>query len=252
LQVFLAHGGVASRRSSEKLILEGRVQVNGRTVTALGEKVAPGDQVCLDGVPVSAEEQYRYLLLNKPPEYLCSSSDPQGRPLALSLLPKEISERLYNVGRLDYMSCGLVVFTNDGAFAAKVSHPSSGIEKEYFVEAAGSVPDDFIRSFGEGVTIEGIRYQARKIERVGRRTLRIVLVEGKNREIRRVFSHFHLHPILLRRVRIGTVCLGDLPEGESRPLAENEINALETARPRKAGDRPAGGRVKRGYHGNRD
>lgn len=235
LQVFLAHGGAASRRASEKLITEGRVQVNGKTVTALGEKVAPGDEVCLDGVPVRAEKQRRYLLLNKPPEYLCSSSDPQGRPLALSLLPKEIPERLYNVGRLDYRSSGMVIFTNDGDFAAKISHPRSGIEKEYLVEAAGSISDEFIRSFGEGVTIEGVRYQALKIERVGRRGLKVVLVEGKNREIRKVFSHFHLHPNLLRRVRIGPVYLGDLPEGAVRPLTKDEINALGTGRPGREG-----------------
>ncbi|MDR2053159.1 MAG: rRNA pseudouridine synthase [Treponema sp.] len=235
MQVFLAHGGAASRRASEKLITEGRVQVNGKTVTALGEKVAPGDEVCLDGVPVRAEKQRRYLLLNKPPEYLCSSSDPQGRPLALSLLPKEIPERLYNVGRLDYRSSGMVIFTNDGDFAAKISHPRSGIEKEYLVEAAGSISDEFIRSFGEGVTIEGVRYQALKIERVGRRGLKVVLVEGKNREIRKVFSHFHLHPNLLRRVRIGPVYLGDLPEGAVRPLTKDEINALGTGRPGREG-----------------
>jgi 23S rRNA pseudouridine2605 synthase len=227
LQVFLAHGGVASRRASERLILEGRVRINGRTVTTLGEKVAPGDEVCLDGVPVRAENRRRYLLLNKPPEYLCSSSDPQGRPLALDLLPKEISERLYNVGRLDYRSSGLVIFTNDGDFAARIGHPRSGIEKEYLVEAVGPVPDEFIRSFGEGIIIEGVRYRARKIERVGRRALRVVLVEGKNREIRKVFSHFHLHPALLRRVRIGPVCLGDLQEGAVRPLTKDEISALE-------------------------
>jgi 23S rRNA pseudouridine2605 synthase len=233
LQVFLAHGGVASRRASERFILEGRVRINGKTVTTLGERVAPGDKVCLDGVPVQVEKQYRYLLLNKPPEYLCSSSDPQGRPLALSLLPREISERLYNVGRLDYRSSGLVIFTNDGDFAARISHPRSGIEKEYMVEAVGSIPDEFIRSFGEGIIIEGVRYQARKIERVGRRALKIVLVEGKNREIRKIFSHFHLHPSLLRRVRIGPVCLGDLPEGAVRPLTRAEINALETGQPGK-------------------
>lgn len=233
MQVFLAHGGVASRRASERFILEGRVQVNGKTVTALGEKVAPDDEVCLDGVPVRMEKQYRYLLLNKPPEYLCSSSDPQGRPLALSLLPKEIAERLYSVGRLDYRSSGLVIFTNDGDFAARIGHPRSGIEKEYVIEAAGPVPDEFIRSFGEGITIEGVRYRARKIERVGRRGLKVVLVEGKNREIRKVFSHFHLHPNLLRRVRIGPVCLGDLPEGAVRPLTDTEINALGTGRPGK-------------------
>jgi 23S rRNA pseudouridine2605 synthase len=226
LQVVLARSGAASRRASEKIILEGRVQVNGRVVTALGEKVAPGDTVCLDGVPVSAEKKRRYLLLNKPPGYICSSSDPEGRPLALDLLPKEIPERLYNAGRLDYRSCGLVIFTNDGDFAAAVSHPRSGIEKEYLIEAAGPVPDEFIRSFERGIVIEGIRYRARKIERVGRRVLTVVLVEGKNREIRRVFSHFHLHPELLRRVRIGPVCLGDLPEGVVRPLTETEYGRL--------------------------
>jgi 23S rRNA pseudouridine2605 synthase len=144
----------------------------------------------------------------------------------LSLLPQDISERLYNVGRLDYRSSGLVIFTNDGDFAAGIGHPRSGIEKEYLVEAVGPIPDDFISSFGEGVIIEGIRYRARRIERVGRRRLSVVLVEGKNREIRKVFSHFHLHPKLLRRIRIGPVCLGDLPEGAVRPLTDAEIRAL--------------------------
>jgi 23S rRNA pseudouridine2605 synthase len=242
--VFLARGGAASRRASERFILEGRVQVNGKTVTALGEKVAPGDEVRLDGVPVRAEKQRRYLLLNKPPEYLCSSSDPQGRPLALSLLPRDIPERLYNVGRLDYRSSGLVIFTNDGDFAAAIGHPRAGIEKEYLVEAVGPIPDEFIRSFGDGITIEGIRYRARRIERVGRRGLKVVLVEGKNREIRRVFSHFHLHSSLLRRVRIGPVCLGDLPEGAARPLADAEIRALGACRVSRA--KPAASAVKRG------
>jgi 23S rRNA pseudouridine2605 synthase len=225
LQVVLARSGAASRRASEKIIQEGRVRVNGAVVTAPGEKVAPGDTVCLDGVPIKAETK-RYLILNKPPGYLCSSLDREGRPLALELLPKEIHERLYNVGRLDYRSSGLVIFTNDGDFAAVVGHPRQGIEKEYHIEAAGPVPDEFIRSFEEGITIEGIHYRARKVERVGRRTLKVVLVEGKNREIRRLFSHFHLHPDLLRRVRIGPVSLGNLPEGASRPLTKTEINAL--------------------------
>jgi 23S rRNA pseudouridine2605 synthase len=229
LQVFLAHSGAASRRASEKIIQEGRVRVNGAVVTAPGEKVAPGDTVCLDGVPVKAEVK-RYLLLNKPPGYLCSSFDREGRPLALELLPKEIHERLYNVGRLDYRSSGLVIFTNDGDFAAAVGHPRSDIEKEYIVEAAGSVPDEFIRSFEKGIIIEGIRYKAKRVERVGRRVLKVVLVEGKNREIRRLFSHFHLHPDLLRRVRIGPVHLGDLPEGAVRPLTTTEINTLEIMR----------------------
>jgi 23S rRNA pseudouridine2605 synthase len=229
LQTYLAHAGVASRRSSEKLILDGRVSVNGRIVTVLGEKVREGDAVALDGVPVKPEERLLYLVLHKPRGYLCSSRDPLGRPLARDLFEGDIRERIYNVGRLDYLSSGLVIFTNDGDFAAGISHPSAEIEKEYLVEAAGSVPDTAIEAFRQGITIEGVRYRAKKIERFGRRSLKIVLVEGKNREIRRVFSHFHLHPEKLHRIRIGPVLIGDLTGGASRPLTEEELKLLNAA-----------------------
>jgi 23S rRNA pseudouridine2605 synthase len=226
LQVVLAHAGVASRRAAEALIAGGRVSVNGETVTTPGTKVRSGDQVALDGKPVAAEERMHYLALNKPPEYLCSASDSFGRRLALELLPSEILERLYNVGRLDYLSSGLIFFTNDGGFAAKLGHPSSGIEKEYEVESTVPIPDAFTEEFTAGVLIEGQRYKALKAEKTGRKSLRIVLVEGKNREIRRVFSHFHLHPSLLRRIRIGPVLLDSLEEGKTRPLTETELRAL--------------------------
>jgi 23S rRNA pseudouridine2605 synthase len=226
LQVYLARAGLASRRRGEKLITEGRVQVNGRVVSVLGEKVFPGDTVLVDGRPVQPETRLHYLALHKPPGYICSSSDPQGRPLALELLPAGIRERLYSVGRLDLRSSGLILFTNDGDFAARVSHPSAGLEKEYLVEASGPIPDSVVKAFTQGLVVEGERYQAREIERTGQRQLRICLVEGKNREIRRVFSHFHLHPQKLHRVRIGPVKLGDLAEGVSRPLEEAELAAL--------------------------
>jgi 23S rRNA pseudouridine2605 synthase len=226
LQVYLAHAGQASRRGAEKLIGEGRVQVNGRVVTGAGEKVKTGDLVLLDGRPVWPETRVRYLALHKPPGYICSSADPQGRPLALELLSPGIRERLYNVGRLDVLSSGLILFTNDGDFAARVSHPSSGIEKEYLVEAAGPIPDSVVEAFARGLVIEGQRYRAQEIEKTGRASLRVCLVEGKNREIRRVFSHFHLHPRRLHRIRVGPVLLGNLAEGASRPLRENEIKAL--------------------------
>jgi 23S rRNA pseudouridine2605 synthase len=217
---------MASRRGAEKLISEGRVQVNGRVVTVTGEKVKAGDLVLLDGRPVWPETQLRYLALHKPPGYICSSADPQGRPLALELLSPDIRERLYNVGRLDVLSSGIILFTNDGDFAARVSHPSSGIEKEYLVEATGSIPDSLVEAFTQGLVIEGQRYRAREIERTGHRSLRICLIEGKNREIRRVFSCFHLHPRRLHRIRIGPVLLGNLAGGASRPLRETEIKAL--------------------------
>jgi 23S rRNA pseudouridine2605 synthase len=227
VQVFLARAGIASRRASEKLILEGRIKVNDRLVTALGEKVQSGDTVCLDGTPVRAEARLRHLVLHKPPRYICSSRDPQNRPLALDLLPAEITERLYSVGRLDFLSSGLILFTNDGEFAARVGHPSSGIEKEYLVEAVGTIPDAMVEAFARGINIEGAYYRARDIERISRKSLRICLVEGKNREIRRVFSYFHLHPQRLHRIRVGPLLLGNLKEGESRPLTGKELRLLQ-------------------------
>jgi 23S rRNA pseudouridine2605 synthase len=226
LQVYLAHAGVASRRAAEEIIADGRVSVNGVVIREQGYKVSSGDIVLLDGKEVQTESRQLYLALNKPPGYICSSSDPQGRPLAIDLLPGEIKERLYNVGRLDFMSCGLIFFTNDGEFAARLGHPRSGIEKEYVVEATGHIPDDLIEAFEEGISIEGEHYKAQMIERLDSRTVRVVLVEGKNREIRRVFSHFHLHPFRLRRTRIGPVKLNDLEEGKSRPLRKFELESL--------------------------
>jgi len=226
LQVFLSHAGVASRRAAEEIIAQGRVSVNGVTITSQGSKVGETDVVLLDGKPVQTESRLLYFALNKPAGYICTSSDPQGRPLALDLLPSTVGERLYSVGRLDFLSCGLIFFTNDGNFANRLGHPASGLEKEYTVEATGPIPDIAIESFRNGITIEDVHYKAKIAERTGWKSIRLVLVEGKNREIRRVFSHFHLHPAVLRRIRIGPVLLGDLAEGSSRPLTKNEIKDL--------------------------
>ena len=172
------------------------------------------------------EKRKIYLALNKPSGYICSSNDPQGRPLALSLLPSTITERLYSVGRLDFLSCGLIFFTNDGEFAGRLGHPRYELEKEYIVEATGMIPDNVTDAFNNGIEIEGEYYKAKSAEKTGRKTIRIVLVEGKNREIRRVFSHFHLHPARLCRVRIGSVHLGDLKQGSTRPITQEEIGGL--------------------------
>ena len=226
LQVFLSHAGVASRRAAEEIIVSGRVSVNGSLVKTLGSKVFPGDIVCLDGKQIKTENSLVYYVLNKPPGYICTSNDPQGRPLALDLLPVN-ETRLYSVGRLDFLSCGLIFFTNDGNFTAKLGHPSSALEKEYIVEASGLIPDEVIEAFNQGITIENVYYKAKKAERTGRKSMRIILIEGKNREIRRVFSHFHLHPVLLRRIRIGTVLLNDLQEGSARKLTQKELENLQ-------------------------
>jgi len=226
LQVFLAHAGVASRRTAESLIAQGKVTVNGEVVSIQGSKVLPDDDVRFEGKSVKIENRLLYLVLNKPPLYICSSSDPQGRPLALGLLKSPI--RLYNIGRLDYLSSGLIIFTNDGQFAARLGHPSAEIEKEYLVDSTVPIPDHVVEEFERGIVIEGIQYKARSIEKTGRKSLRVVLIEGKNREIRRVFSHFHLHPQRLQRIRIGPVCMGSLKEGESRPLTAEELTALRS------------------------
>ena len=225
LQVYLSHAGVASRRAAEDIITQGRVSVNGVTITAQGCKVEESDTVLLDGKPVQTENRLLYIALNKPEGYICSSNDPQGRPLALSLLP-ELNERLYNVGRLDFLSCGLIFFTNDGTFASRLGHPSCGMEKEYLVEAAGKIPDVAVEAFNRGIIIEGKHYKAKYAQRTGSKSLKIILVEGKNREIRRVFSHFHLHAEKLCRVRIGSVMLGNLAEGASRYLTDKELDEL--------------------------
>ena len=226
LQVFLAHCGIASRRACEALILDGRVQVNGQPVVELGTKVSKNDVVCFDGKPVSLEEKKVYVLLNKPKGYLCASHDDFGRPLAKDLLAKAYQQRLYNVGRLDLYSSGAIIFTNDGDFSAKVEHPSSEIEKEYEVITVFEYPDEILQKFLRGVRIEGVFYKALSAERISKNKMRIVLIEGKNREIRRVLKFFNIKIKKLIRVRIGCVYLSDLPSGKHRPLTSEEIKGL--------------------------
>lgn len=229
LQAYLARCGVASRRASESLITGGRIKINGTVQTVLGTKVFPGDEVQFDEKIVHPESTLRYIMLHKPSGYICSSSDPQGRPLAKDLLPVFVTERVYTIGRLDFLSSGLILFTNDGAFASRIGHPSAELEKEYHVDSTVPIPDAMMEAFRNGIEIDGIVYRCKSIDRTGRKSVRITLVEGKNREIRRVFSHFHLHAEKLHRVRIGPVQLGLLKEAESRSLSEFELKQLTKA-----------------------
>ena len=226
LQVFLAHAGVASRRASEQIILDGRVTVNGEVVTALGTKVSSEDKITVDGKLVVQEEVKRYVLLHKPAGYVCSLKDEKGRDVAADLLKPHFSERLYNVGRLDMFSAGLIIFTNDGDFAAKVSHPSSEIEKEYIVETSVMIPEDLPKQFLKGIRIEGVFYKAKDVELLTKRKLRVVLIEGKNREIRRVFEHFQIGIKSLTRMRIGPIKNNNLQAGQFRELTKEEITSL--------------------------
>ncbi len=226
LQVFMAHCGVASRRASEQIILEGRVTVNGQIVKELGTKVSKNDEVTVDGKKIRPEENKRYVLLNKPAGFVCSLSDEKDRKVAADLLKEKYSERLYNVGRLDMYSKGMVIFTNDGDFAKTLSHPSAEIEKEYIVETSQNVPEDFPEKFEKGIRIDNTFYKCRKCQILKPRKLKIILIEGKNREIRNVLESEGMGTKSLVRVRIGNVLLNELKPGESRDLTQSEVQGL--------------------------
>ena len=226
LQAYLAHCGVASRRASEQIILDGRVCVNGTVVTALGTKVRDGDNVTVDGKRVHLEERKCYVLLNKPAGFVCSSSDEKGRQVAADLLRDSYKERLYNVGRLDMYSKGMILFTNDGDFAAKLSHPSSQIEKEYIVETSQDVTEETAKLLEKGVRVDNVFYKCVRCDVLKPRKIRIVLIEGKNREIRNMLESQNIGTRSLVRVRIGNVNLDDLRPGEHRNLTEKEVQGL--------------------------
>ncbi len=226
LQAFLAHCGVASRRACEQIILDGRVSVNGNVVTELGTKVCASDAVTVDGKAVHLESKKRYVLLNKPAGFVCSASDEKGRAVAFDLLKDKYSERLYNVGRLDMYSKGMILFTNDGDFAAKLSHPSSQIEKEYIVETSQDVSSETAERLEHGVRVEGVFYKCVRCEILKPRKIKIVLIEGKNREIRKMLESQNIGTKSLVRVRIGNVNLDDLRPGDCRDLTVREVQGL--------------------------
>jgi len=240
LQVYLARCGVASRRKSEEIILEGRVRVNGEVVNRMGTTVRTGDRITLDGRPVYPQRHLIYLAVHKPRRYLCTSSDPEGRPLAIDLVKPAFRERLFTVGRLDYLSSGLIFFTNDGAFAKAVSHPSSEVEKEYIVETAHPVPTPFLKQYQEGVEVNGVVYRLLQFTVRNSRTVHLVLVEGKNREIRTVFEAGNVAIKRLHRIRIGNVTVKGIQAGHYRSLTRSEISWFY----QKAGMQPPGKEVR--------
>jgi 23S rRNA pseudouridine2605 synthase len=223
LQVYLARCGLGSRRYCETLITAGRVMVNGRQAV-LGCKVTGSDRVTLDKKTVQPEGESVYLAINKPRGYVCSNSDPQGRPLAGDLVKDSVSRRLFHVGRLDINSSGLIFYTNDGSFSRVVSHPSAGIEKEYLVEAAAGIPEAVLQAWQEGLHIDGELLRLKKFAYKNPQKVLLTLEQGKNREIRRVFMHYAVDLKRIHRVRIGCVRLGKLPSGGFRFLSRKEVD----------------------------
>ncbi len=229
LQKILSQAGIASRRASEKLMLEGRVSVNGATVTELGTKADPAhDDIRVDGRRIKAPERHRYLLLNKPRGYVTTRSDPQKRPTVLDLL-RGVREYVYPVGRLDYDSEGLLILTNDGDLAARLTHPRHGVPRVYEARVLGEPDAHDVSRLSKGITIDGRRTEPAEIVALGAGRLRITVREGRNRQVRKMCDAIG-HPVdELRRVAIGPIRDPKLKPGQWRELTPQEVERLRRA-----------------------
>jgi len=238
LQKILAQAGIASRRHAEELITEGRVQVNGQTVTTLGSKAdAARDHIRVDGKAIHPAERHRYFVLNKPKGYVTTASDPEGRPTVMQFFAK-MPERLYPVGRLDYQSEGLLLVTNDGELAHKLTRASAGVEKTYLVKVSGRPTEEELDRLRQGVEIERGQPGSEKVDTAPARIrpvrkgdnpwFEVVLTEGRNRELRKMFQEIGHFVEKIRRVGYGPLIL-DLEPGHFRELDPEELALLRKA-----------------------
>jgi 23S rRNA pseudouridine2605 synthase len=255
LQKILAQAGVASRRAAEQIILEGRVQVNGQTVTELGTRADPArDHIRVDGKLLHGPEPERYFMLNKPRGYVTTLEDPEGRPKVADLLGESAQKkitgehrrlpRLYPVGRLDYLSEGLLLMTNDGGLANRLSKAASGVLKTYLVKVAGKPSAEAVERLRHGIMIDRGRLnevragrrdrvmtQPAKIEQVrsgDNPWFEVTLTEGRNRQLRKMFEEIGHHVEKIRRIGYGALVL-DVPPGGFRELTPGEVQALNRA-----------------------
>jgi 23S rRNA pseudouridine2605 synthase len=243
LQKVLAAAGVASRRASEELISAGRVQVNGQTVRELGTRVdAEQDTILVDGKPVQPAARRFYVLLHKPVGVISTADDPQGRPTVVDLV--DVGTRVFPVGRLDAESEGLLLLTNDGELAHHLTHPRFEVEKEYRALLARTPDERTLRQWRAGVLLEDKHTAPAQVDILeqteGGTWLRVVLHEGRKRQIREVAQVLGHHVRRLIRVREGALHLGDLPPGAWRHLDAAEVRALRSTK-EKARGRPAKG-----------
>jgi 23S rRNA pseudouridine2605 synthase len=260
LQKILSAAGIASRRASEKLILEGRVQVDGEVVSELGASADPEIQdVRVDGARIRSSRRRRYVALNKPRGYVTTRSDPSRRPTVMELLPHTLRS-LYPVGRLDVATTGLLILTDDGALTQTLTHPRFGVEKSYLVTLAGAPDKKALTRAVRGVVVEGERLALDHVEvlstrperrdrdedvKTRRTRLRVGLRGGKHREIRRLFGALGLPVVDLHRDRIGAFSVRGIPPGGYRELAREEVELL------RRGARREGSRLRRASAGRR-
>jgi len=229
LQKYIAECGVASRRKSEELIKQGRVKVNGIPVSEMGVKVSDEDVVEVDGRRISLEQKKVYIMLNKPVGYISSVRDQFSRNTVVDLI-KGVKERIYPVGRLDYDTSGLLLLTNDGDFAFRLTHPKHEMKKTYIAEMEGVPDSNDIESFQNGLRIEDYVTSPAELTVLEKRKsssiVKVVIHEGKNRQVRKMCDAIG-HPVIsLKRIAIGDLYLKNLPEGQWRYLKEEEIKML--------------------------
>jgi 23S rRNA pseudouridine2605 synthase len=232
LNKYLATCGIGSRRHCDALIAEGRVTLNGEAVREMGVRVGAGDVVAVDGTPALPEEEQRYILYHKPAGEVTTASDDRGRRTVLDRF-EGFPVRLYPVGRLDYDTEGLLLLTNDGALAHRLTHPSREVDKTYQARIAGEVSQEALRALRAGVRMEGearptapaeVRVTAREADAT---VLLVTIHEGRNRQVRRMFEAVGYQMLYLRRMRFGPLGLGDLRRGEYRELTAGEVKALK-------------------------
>ncbi len=227
---FLADKGVASRRRADEIILAGRITVNG-VVATLGASVEEGDEVRVDGVLLeNSEKKEEYYLMNKPKGVVCTVSDDRGRKTVMDLLPEGVG-RVFPVGRLDYSTEGLLILTNDGDLAYRLTHPMTEIPKTYMAKIEGTMTEKDLNPIRSGVELDGAltkKCKAHIVETHKDYTkVHITITEGKNRQVRRMFEAIGRNVSLLRRVNIGQLSLTGLDRGKIRPLTEQEVLYLK-------------------------
>jgi 23S rRNA pseudouridine2605 synthase len=226
LAKFLAHGGIASRRKAEEIVDAGRVTVRGEVVTDPARDVGEGDDVRVDGEKVGAEAREVWAV-NKPVGVVSTAREPGSRQPVVDLVDSPV--RLYPVGRLDADSTGLLLLTNDGELANRLTHPRYEVPKSYRVELRRPPAETDLRRLADGVELEDGMTAPAEVRRVGEREVEVVLREGRNRQVRRMAAAIGNEVAALKRVRFGPIELGDLPEGEARRLSDNEVEALRDA-----------------------
>lgn len=228
---YLSSCGLGSRRKCEQLVIEGKVRVNGKAVSDLGFLVAQNDNVTVDGEECKPATEFSYVMLHKPKGVITSMSDDKGRKTVIDILPNEF-KKLKPVGRLDYDSEGLLLFTNDGDLAYNLTHPSREVSKTYVVRVEGEVKESQLAVMRAGVVIDGVRLNKCKVKLLQKDAkhskLEVVINEGRNRQVRKMFDAVGLNVVFLKRTQIGDLRLGGLDRGKARVLSIEEVLYLKS------------------------